>query len=158
LAQSTLAGLYEVEGRYEPAQERYRAILRLRPRDPVALNNLAFSLAERSNRPAEALPLAQQAYALGRGAPLIADTLGWVHYKLGDLTKAASFLQEAVLGVPARADIRIRLALVLAAQQRWTDAERELTRAKESDPGVERTEPAKRLSELLERRPFPGRP
>lgn len=158
LAQSMLAGLYELEARYQPAQERYRAILRLRPRDPVALNNLAFSLAERSNRPAEALPLAQQAYALGRGAALIADTLGWVHYKLGDLAKATSFLQEAVAGVPARADIRVRLGLVLAAQQRWSDAEGELSRAKESDPAVEGTEQGRRLGELLDRRSPPGRP
>lgn len=151
LAQSSLASLYESEGRFEQAQERYRAVLRLRPRDTVALNNLAFSLAERSNRAAEALPLAQQAYAAARANPLVADTLGWVHYKLGDLSKAALYLQEAVVGAPARADMRLRLALVFAAQERWADADRELQRAQDGEPGLAQTDPARRLADLIQR-------
>lgn len=158
LAHTMLASLYETLGRHDAAQERYRVLLRLRPRDTVALNNLAFSLAERSNRAAEALPLAEQAYLSGRNNPLVADTLGWVHFKLGDYPKAAAFLQEAVGGAPGRADIRVRLALALAAQERWTEAENELGRARQVDPDVDRSEAAKRLADQIRKAGAAGRP
>lgn len=157
-AQAALGNLYELQGRHEAAQERFRAVLRLRPRDPVALNNLAYSLAERSNRAAEALPLAQQAYSTAKGNPLVADTLGWVHFKLGEYAKASTFLQEAVSGVPGRADIRVRLALALAAQERLDDAEREFAEAKRQNGDVERSEHGRRLNELLRRSAPVGRP
>ncbi len=87
-----LATLYEVTAEHDQAIDRYRRILANTPRDPVALNNLAFSLAVHKNQPADALPFAERARLVATGNPLIVDTLGWVHHLLGNRTEALRYL------------------------------------------------------------------
>ena len=62
-----LAVLYEEVNDYDRAIERYRRVLAVAPKEPVSLNNLAYALAVHKNAPAEALPIAQQAYGLRVG-------------------------------------------------------------------------------------------
>jgi uncharacterized protein (TIGR03790 family) len=128
-AQLALASLYEQAREYDKAIERYRRVVSQTPNDVVALNNLAFGLAARQGKLAEALPLAERAYTLSRGAPLVADTLGWVLHLTGDQASALKYLQQAVAGLPGQGEIKFHYAAVLAATGDGARAAKELEAA-----------------------------
>ncbi len=82
-AQMQLALLYEKDQKFDLAIERYRRVIERQPRNGVALNNLAYSLATRQNAAAEALPLAERAVSTGPQNPAYLDTLAWIEHLLG---------------------------------------------------------------------------
>jgi len=135
-AQLTLAGIYEGEGEYEKAIERYRVVTELIPDNLMALNNLAYALAERKNNPNEALPYAERAYGLAGENPNISDTLGWIHHLLGNQEKAKELLEDAMERAPDNAAIRIHMAVVYGETGDLEAAKRELERALQLDPGL----------------------
>ncbi|MBI5763174.1 MAG: tetratricopeptide repeat protein [Planctomycetes bacterium] len=65
-------------GRAEEARTHYEAVLKVDAKQPLALNNLAYLLADSLNKPAEALPYAQQAVKASPNDPGFLDTLGYV--------------------------------------------------------------------------------
>lgn len=65
-------------GRADEARTHYEAVLKVDAKQPLALNNLAFLLADSLNKPAEALPYAQQAVKATPNDPGVLDTLGYV--------------------------------------------------------------------------------
>jgi tetratricopeptide (TPR) repeat protein len=95
VAQMRLAQMAEAQNRVDDAIARYRAVLMVEPDNLAALNNLAYQLADRKGAANEALPLADRAYRLSGHAPVIADTLGWVHYKLGEYPIALPLIEQA---------------------------------------------------------------
>ena len=109
-AQLRLAAAAENRKDFDHAVVRYRAILAVEPNHIVALNNLAYLLADRKNQAKEALPLAERAYQLSGQAAVIADTLGWVHYKLGDAMAAMTYIDRAAKQLPKNAEITLHLA------------------------------------------------
>lgn len=135
-AQLALATAYEQLGNIDAAEARYRTVLAQNSTNPVALNNLAFLLAVRRARPADALPLAERAYTIRGSDPFIADTLGWIHHLLGESETAARFIGEAVRGTPLSADVRLHAAAVYLALDRRADAARELAKALELDTSI----------------------
>jgi tetratricopeptide (TPR) repeat protein len=70
-------------------------IIRDDPRATSALNAYAYTLAERRQAYAQALPFAERAFALNPSSAAILDTLGWIEYKLGRPERALSLLQKA---------------------------------------------------------------
>ena len=72
-----------------------RHILTIEPLHFEALNALGYTLADANKNLAEALVMIQKAYNNNPKSPAIIDSMGWVHYRQGDLTKALSFLQQA---------------------------------------------------------------
>ena len=106
-----LALLYEADGKYDKAIDAYRKVVAAEPRNAVALNNLAYALAEHQHAPKEALPLAQKALGL-LNDPVVADTLGWIHHLLGDDQSALPMIDRAVAGAPGNADVLIHAAFV----------------------------------------------
>jgi uncharacterized protein (TIGR03790 family) len=135
-ANRTLAELYEKDGQFEKAVDRYRRVLANSPNDVIALNNLAFCLAVRLNRPKDGLPQAQRAYTLSNGAPLIADTYGWLLHLTGDRAQALGILQFAAGGAPAVGEVRFHYAVVLSITGDRVTAQRELAKALELDPSL----------------------
>ncbi len=97
------------------AIDAYREVLTQAPDNLVALNNLAYLLVEAPEGGAEALTLARQAYEVSRGAPVVADTYGWVLLRTGDVAQATRVLRDAVARQPRMADLRIHLARALLA-------------------------------------------
>src|SRR5206468_4732749 len=93
---------------------RYRRVLTTEPQNAVALNNLAFVLAEQKHSPKEALPLADKAYSLSP-VPTIGDTLGWIHHLLGNDRSARPLLEQAAAGARDNADVQLHAATVHAA-------------------------------------------
>jgi uncharacterized protein (TIGR03790 family) len=135
-AHMLLAGMYELAKEYSKAEERYRLVLHMIPENPVALNNLAYVLAVRQGKPAEALPLAEKAYAVSKGSPSMADTLGWTHHLMGDNAKAKQYLVEAVGRAPGNAEIHLHSAIVQSALGEDLAAAAALARALELDPAL----------------------
>ncbi|MBS1236701.1 MAG: hypothetical protein H6R46_1496, partial [Proteobacteria bacterium] len=74
--------------RIEVAEKDLRRILKKDPKNPNALNALGYTLADRTSRYAEALALIEQALVLKPDDPFILDSLGWVHYRLGNHSEA----------------------------------------------------------------------
>jgi uncharacterized protein (TIGR03790 family) len=110
-----LAMAEEQAGAYRRAAEAYRRVLALRKDDVIALNNLAYIVGVRENRPKEALPLATRASALAKANPIIDDTLAWLHYLLGNTEEALRLLSKASRIQPTTAEIQLHAAIVYAA-------------------------------------------
>jgi uncharacterized protein (TIGR03790 family) len=144
-----LASLYEAAQEYDKAIARYRRLYELVPDNPVVLNNLAFALAVRKNNAAEALPLAEKAYSLAKGASSIADTLGWIYHLNGQDDKAAKLLEDAVRSNPRNPEVHLRFAIVSEAVGNKLAAEVGLQRALEIDPKLAEREDVKQLRAKL---------
>jgi len=129
-----LGVLYEATGQSDKARTAYARTLENNPNDVVALNNLAYATAVRDHRPADALPLAERAFRITNGAPLIADTLGWIKHLLGDDAGALPLLERAINQDSANIDLQLHAAVVFAAAGRLEDAARALKTARELDP------------------------
>lgn len=93
-----------------------RAILERDPENADAYNFLGFSLAERGVRLQEALRLIRKANELQPDQAYIIDSLGWVHYRLGDLARAQELLERAVALNGNDAEIYLHLGVVRAAR------------------------------------------
>lgn len=120
-----LAGLYEQAGQREAAGEQYEAILKARPRQPFAANNLAMLLASQGSDTAGLARAAELVapFAISSN-PVFLDTFGWVKLKLGDAPTALAALQKAHAGLPAVAEISYHLGLAqIAAGQSASGAE-----------------------------------
>lgn len=72
-----------------------RTILRIHPNHTDALNALGYTLADRTERFEEALELIEQAYRQKPSSPAIMDSLGWVHFRLGNFDKSLPLLEKA---------------------------------------------------------------
>ena len=98
--------------RVEVAERDLRRILKKDPKNANALNALGYTLADRTTRYAEALTLIEQALALKPDDPFILDSLGWVHYRLGNHAEAVRHLRAA-FNLRADAEIAAHLGEVL---------------------------------------------
>jgi tetratricopeptide (TPR) repeat protein len=88
----------EKSGNIAAAIDNYHKALNLDPQNVMALNNLAFLLAD-SGQPQqldEALKLAQQVRAMVPNNGNIDDTMGWVYYKKGIYPSAIQQFEDAV--------------------------------------------------------------
>lgn len=135
------------------AADAYRAVLAVAPDDVVALNNLAYMLIEQPGGATEALSLARRAYEVTKGAPLVADTFGWVLFRAGDTAQAVRVLRDAVGRQPALAELRVHLARALLAEGDLPAAKAQWDRALELDPAARKHAHAGPLGETFSPRP-----
>jgi len=103
-------------------EKQLRRIIELKPDYAHAYNALGYSLADRNLRLPEALQLIEKAHALAPDDAFILDSLGWVHFRLGDLKLAREHLQRAYDARPD-AEVAVHLAEVL-----WTSGEQDAAR------------------------------
>lgn len=71
-------------------------ILSLEPDHVDALNALGYTLADRTDRYAEAFEYISKAHRLQPDNAAILDSLGWVYYRLGDYDLALKYLRRAL--------------------------------------------------------------
>ncbi|MDR5875639.1 tetratricopeptide repeat protein [Halomonas sp. CUBES01] len=111
------------KGDVEQMEEDLRHILRIEPDNAVALNALGYTLADLNlpSRLEEARELIERAYALDGDNPAVLDSLGWVHYRLGNLKEALTWLEQAYARMPDQ-EIAAHLAEVLHALERSDEA------------------------------------
>lgn len=116
-----LAMLAEKLDRLDDMERLLRLVITAKPEHHHAYNALGYSLAERSIRLPEAKLLIQKAVQLAPEDPFIADSLGWVEFRLGNLIEAERILTAAFKSKPD-AEIAAHLGEVLWSQGRKTEA------------------------------------
>lgn len=78
------------------AEQDLRKVIRFEPNNATALNALGYTLADRTDRYDEAYELIAQAHSLKPDDAAIIDSLGWVHFRLGNYEEALLRLREAL--------------------------------------------------------------
>ena len=78
------------------AEDDLRFVLSKKPDHADALNALGYTLTDLTSRHQEALQLIMQAFKLKPDSAAVLDSMGWVYFRLGELEKARSFLQQAL--------------------------------------------------------------
>ncbi len=110
--------------RYDEAGQRYEALLKRAPNDPVVLNNLAWLAAQRND--SKALEYAERAYAAAPNSPAVLDTYGTILFDSGETERGLTMMKQAVAGAPAAHDLRLNLAQRLVKAGRKSEARKEL--------------------------------
>jgi len=81
--------------RLEQTELDFRHVLKLEPNNARTLNALGYTLADRTDRYAEALGYVERALAQTPDDPAVIDSMGWVLFRLGRLQEARDHLQRA---------------------------------------------------------------
>lgn len=115
------------------AIQDFQQILANDPDNVRALNALGYTLADRTDRYTEALVYIEKAYAQEPDDPAIMDSMGWVHYRLGNLDKAQEYLQQA-FKQSGDGEIGAHLGEVLWVKGDQDAARRVWNEALENDP------------------------
>lgn len=108
-----------------------RTLLEENPNNANALNALGYTLADATDRVDEAYDLVSKALKMRPDDPFILDSMGWVHYRLGNHRDAIEYLERA-LSQREDAEIAAHLGEVLwvvgdkeRARDIWQRARRE---------------------------------
>jgi tetratricopeptide (TPR) repeat protein len=130
-----LALALEAGGRKPEAKNAYEESIKLNPQDGVALNNLAFLIAESGNGDLDqALTYAQRAKQVLPNLGEVSDTLGWIYLKKNMSDNAIDVFQGLVNQKPENPTYRYHLGMALAQKGDKPKALRELQQALRSSP------------------------
>ncbi|WP_234411282.1 tetratricopeptide repeat protein [Rhodanobacter thiooxydans] len=124
---------YAEAGQIDQAVQDFQHLLKLKPGDVDASNALGFTLADANRDLPEAERLIRAARAAKPDDPAIADSWGWLQYRLGHLDQAAQTLRGAWLA-RKDADVGVHLGEVLWKQGRQQDARRVFDEVRKLDP------------------------
>jgi tetratricopeptide (TPR) repeat protein len=91
-----LAKVETKAGNFQAAVDHYRAVLETDQQNTLALNNLAYLLANAANETDQALAYAQRARELAPKDPNVGGTLGWIYFRKALYNNALQSLREAV--------------------------------------------------------------
>jgi tetratricopeptide (TPR) repeat protein len=103
-------------------ESHLRQLIKLRPDNAHAYNALGYTFADRNIRLQEARELIEKALSLAPDDGYILDSMGWVHFRLGDLPRAREYLERAYKLKP-EAEVAAHLGEVM-----WAQGERESAR------------------------------
>ncbi len=124
---------YADGGQIDLAVQDFQQLLKIKPGDIDASNALGYTLAD-ANRD---LPQAERLIGAARAAkpddPAIADSWGWLQYRLGHLEQAAQAL-HAAWTARKDADVGVHLGEVLWKQGRTQDAQAIFDQVRKLDP------------------------
>jgi tetratricopeptide (TPR) repeat protein len=103
-------------------EQDFIKILSVEPDNAMVLNALGYTLADRTTRYEEALRLIMRAKELKPDDPAITDSLGWAHFRLGNLSQSIKLLTEALQKFPDQ-EVAAHLGEVL-----WVNGEKDKAR------------------------------
>ncbi len=106
----------------ELIEQDMRRLIEIQPENAHAYNALGYTLADQTERYDEALELISKALEYRPDDPFILDSMGWVHYRIGNNDKAISYLERA-LELKQDAEIAAHLGEVLWITGKRTEAE-----------------------------------
>ncbi|MGH9617641.1 MAG: tetratricopeptide repeat protein [Acidobacteriaceae bacterium] len=107
--------LQERQKHIESAEQQFRQSLASDPNNALALNYLGYMLADHDQKLNEALQLIEHAVKLDPENGAYLDSLGWVHYKLGQYELAEEALEKAVTLIPKDPTVHDHLGEVYAS-------------------------------------------
>lgn len=108
------AMLAEKMDRLDILERDLHAILAREPDNARVLNALGYTLADRTQRYEEAFNYIKRALELNPQDAATLDSMGWIHYRLGNLSEALKYLHSAYK-LDANAEIAAHLGEVLWA-------------------------------------------
>jgi len=111
----------------------FRSLLKLKPDDIDASNALGYTLADADRDLPEAEQLIAKARAARPNDPAIADSWGWLQYRLGHLDQAVQALRGA-WQAGKDADVGVHLGEVLWKQGDHQDAQHVFDQVRRIDP------------------------
>jgi len=124
----------ERTGRWPEAEADFLQALEYEPDQPYILNYLGYSWVEKGLHLDKAKEMIRQAVALRPTDGYIVDSLGWVHYQLGEFESAAKELERAAALRPQDPVINDHLGDALWRVGRQTEARFQWKRALSLDP------------------------
>ena len=124
---------YAEIGKIDQAVADFRRLLQIKPNDIDASNALGFTLADAGRDLPEAEKLIAAARAAKPDDPSIADSWGWVQYRLGHLDQAAEVLRGA-WQAGKDADVGVHLGEVLWKQGHHEQAQQIFNEVRHMDP------------------------
>jgi tetratricopeptide (TPR) repeat protein len=114
--------------KYDLMESELRKAIAAKPDFAAAYNALGYSFADRNIRLNEAINLIEKALTISPNDHYMLDSLGWAHYRKGNLDKAIGYLQQAYK-VSQDPEIAAHLGEVLwqkgqhdEAKKIWNDA------------------------------------
>ncbi len=140
-----LAISYDTGGRRNDAKPLYEEVLNEQPDNVVALNNLAFILAEEGQDLDRALTLAQRAKQRAPNNDDVADTLGWIYIKKNLPNSAVSIFQDLVKKQPDRSTFLYHLGLALKQKGDLSDARKNFDTALKKNPSKDEEQQIKQI-------------
>lgn len=134
-----LAMTYEQNGRRRDAKGLYENIIKVEPNNAVALNNLAFIIAEDGGDLDLALTFAQKAKQQLPNHDDVADTLGWIYIKKNLSDSAITIFQDLTVKQPNNALYHYHMGMALFQKGDKVKAKQSLQTAlaKKPDKDVE---------------------
>jgi len=87
-------------GKFDVLERDLRKLIELQPNHAHAYNALGYTLADHTDRLAEAIELIRQAIKLAPEDPFILDSMGWALFKDRRLAEAEDFLRRAFASRP----------------------------------------------------------
>lgn len=136
--QFALVDLYQDAGRGADAERVLRQILVNEPANANALNTLGYLLAVRGDQLDEAIRLVRRALDKDPDNGAYLDSLGWAHFRKGDLNEAEKYLVAAAARMPDNGEVQDHLGDLHARRGRWQDAISAWTRALGADQAIDR--------------------
>ena len=91
-----MADVLSRSGRAKEAEQALRDSLRFEPQNPLALNNLGYSLIDQDRDLEEAAEMIGKAVAADPENAAYLDSYGWAHFKLGKLDQAEKYLLSSL--------------------------------------------------------------
>ena len=91
-----LGAIFERQKKFDQAEEQFRKVLELNPRNASTLNYYGYMLADRGVRLDEATDLIKRAITEEPSNAAYLDSLGWAYFKQNKLSEAEELLRKAV--------------------------------------------------------------
>lgn len=124
----------EKTGHLDDMETALRQVMAQAPDNHHAYNALGYSLAERNVRLPEAFALISRALELAPGDPFIMDSMGWVQFRMGNLSAAEAQLRQAY-ALRNDPEIAVHLGEVLWQRGQQAQARKLWREARNKDPG-----------------------
>ena len=124
-----LGAAYERSGKAKEAAETFQDLLRRSPDNSMALNYLGYMWAEKGQNLPEALRMIRRALELDPENAAYIDSLGWVYFRMGELSRAVEQLEKAARLLPADGTVQEHLGDALRAAGKVTEARTAYRRA-----------------------------
>jgi tetratricopeptide (TPR) repeat protein len=145
---TTLGLTFDHAGHTAEARQIYETAIKLNSNNGVALNNLAFLLAEHNGDLDDALTKGTRAKQLMPKLAEVSDTLGWIYLKKNLSDDAVKIFQELVTDHPNQCTYRYHLAMALKQKGNKPQAIKECQEALRNGPTKDEKE---KIQELLTR-------
>ena len=126
-----LSSVLDRAERSEESEKILREVIKHDPDHATALNNLGYFLLQHGAHYAEALKLIEQAIAIEPINGSYLDSLGWAHYKLGNMEKARESLEKAMIYSHRNSTVHEHLGDVLRDLGKIAEARRQWEKALE---------------------------